>query len=297
MRSNPFAAWLAFALWTFGGSAAAQSVPRPSPADARTAAWAGVLDVRLPGDPPSRTARVAVHVPAGLDPRERFHVVAFFHGWGQCAARFVSDEPVDGRHCARGGEGEGGATLHDRAGTRSILIAPQVHSGRDVGLLRPDGFRTLLARLLRGEVGARLGGPRTLDDVEGVVLMAHSRGALTVDRVLAVGGVADKVSALVFFDGVMGSHAPHVRWLEEAPERRLGAVTGEVTRAVRHGLAITRAWEARHPGEASFRVDPFEDALRSHRVAVVHSTSPHAVIHREYFLPSLRALGLPPRER
>jgi len=295
MRSRLHAAWLTFALCVYGGGAAAQPLPQPSPTDARSAAWTGVLDVRLPGDSPSRTARVAVHVPEGLDPRERFHVVAFFHGWDQCAARFVSDEPVDGRYCARGGDGEGGATLHDRAGTRSILIAPQVHSGRDVGLLRPNGFRVLLTKLLRGEVGARLGGPRTLDDVEGVVLMAHSRGALTVDRVLAVGGVTDKVNALVFFDGVMGSHAPHLRWLEGAPERRLGAVTGEVTRAVRHGRAITLAWEARHPGETSFRVDPFEDALRTHHVAVVHSTSPHAVIHREYFLPSLRALGLPPR--
>jgi hypothetical protein len=113
---------------------------------------------------------------------------------------------------------------------------------------------------------ARLGGPRNLDDVADITIVAHSAGHMPVAAILDRQDLDDKVKNVVLidalYDGRVGAYA---RWLERGigsgDGRKLVAIYGDWGRNPATGRAIASRIEARAKGSTA--VDPPGPLLRS----------------------------------
>lgn len=281
--------------------------PAPdAPAGSTRHAWIAATTLAQPPVPLAEgVAGVVAHVPEGLDAAQPLHLVLFFHGSDQCIAQIAMGGDVVCKPGARPDVGAGLAWRHDDAGTASIFAAPQfaLWGGGTPGRMAESGyFRSFVEELLGRTFAPGLGGPKTLDDLADVTIVAHSAGHIPLAAVLDRGGLDDKVKNVVLLDALYdGTIEPYARWLERGAargdRRKLVAVYGPWGRNAEVGHALAARAEAHAKGSAA--VDPpgaLADAVRSHTVTV--KTWPH-LEHAWMVLlmtsKTLEGLGLPPR--
>jgi hypothetical protein len=257
-----------------------------------------------PVDLPRGVAGVVAHVPAGFDASQPIHLVLFLHGSGQCVAQIALSGGVVCRPGARPITGSGLTRRHDDAATNTVFVAPQfiLWGGGTPGKMADRGyFRSFVEELLRDTLAPALGGPRTLDDLADITIVAHSAGRMPLTAILDRGGLDDKVRNVVLldalYDGRVGTYA---RWLERGltsgDERKLVAIYGDWGRNPATGRAIASRIEAR--AEGSTVIDPpgaIQDAIRTHQVTVAIWNVDHARMLVLTMSKVLEALGLPGR--
>jgi hypothetical protein len=164
--------------------------------------------------PAQRAPGAIVYVPPGLAPGDRLSVVVFVHGWDGCAAAVSSDVSVP---CREGGPRRGSlglVTAFRAAGVRALLVVPQMaferRSSSPGQWSRTGMFRQFLQEVL--DALATKVGSQQVDDIDRVMLAAHSGGYVTALTVLDKGGVpVDQVALFdAFYTGV-----PQVgQWVE-----------------------------------------------------------------------------------
>ena len=257
-----------------------------------------------PVDLPKGIAGIVAHVPTGFDATQPIHLVLFLHGSGQCVAQVALSGDVVCRPGARPIAGAGLIRRHDDAATNTVFVAPQfiLWGGGTPGKMADRGyFRSFVEELLRDTLAPALGGPRTLDDLADITIVAHSAGRMPLIAILDRGGLDDKVKNVVLldalYDGRVGTYA---RWLERGmaagSERKLVAIYGDWGRNPAAGRAIASRIEDRAGG--STVVDPpgaIEDAIRTHQVTVAIWNVDHARMLLLTMSKVLEALGLPGR--
>jgi hypothetical protein len=257
-----------------------------------------------PVDLPKGVAGVVAHVPAGFDAGGPIHLVLFFHGSSQCVAQIALSGDVVCRPGARAIAGSGLVQRHDDAATNTVFVAPQfiLWGGGTPGKMADRGyFRSFVEELLRDTLAPALGGPRTLDDLADITIVAHSAGRMPLKAILDRGDLDDKVKNVVLldalYDGRVGTYA---RWLERGmaagDDRKLVAIYGDWGRNPATGRAIASRIEGRAPG--STVVDPpgaIEDAIRTHQVTVAIWNVDHVRMLVLTMSKVLEALGLPSR--
>jgi hypothetical protein len=273
---------------------------------ARRAAWTAATTLAQPPVPLAEgVAGVVAHVPEGLDASQPLHLVLFFHGSDQCIVQIAMGGDVVCKPGARGDVGAGLAWRHDDAGTNSIFAAPQfaLWGGGTAGRMAERGyFRTFVEELLRDTFAPGLGGPKTLDDLADITIVAHSAGHIPLAALLERGDLDDKIRNVVLLDALYdGMVDPYWHWLDrgfaKGQPRKLVAVYGPWGRNAEVGRTLAARAEARSRDSSS--VDPpgaLPDAVRTHAVTV--KTWPH-LEHAWMVLlmtsKTLEGLGFPPR--
>jgi len=157
--------------------------------------------------PSSGHPSVAVHVPAGYDACASQGAIVYFHGFDNCVLNTIG--AVDGA-CTPGGATR---TAHhlieqlDAAHVNAMLIAVEVaydQASGSTGTLANDGsLALLLNELFDDHLGAMLGRPTTLADLDRVVLASHSGGYTAVADALDHGGLTS-VREVMLLDSLYG---------------------------------------------------------------------------------------------
>ncbi len=228
------------------------------------------------------------------------HAVVFFHAATVCAAECVWAGAYDRRLCHRSSgptEGWAFSALHDLAHTNTVLVVPQLHSGRDSALGRSGGFTTMLDAVAR-HVSAHLDPAAPPLRFAGTVLAAHSLGGRTLQRVLAFPDVAHDVRAVLLYDSLADRPEVLLSWWQ-APSpgapRRLLTLHAGVRAAATLAQGLVAATRHRPPGTLVTRIGDLTRDLREHPMVAAPSRMPHEPIAAFYFTKSLAALGLPTR--
>lgn len=200
------------------GLAVVLALGRSGTAFAEPSGWTAPLDLSHEAFVvPQGVADAVVHVPEGFDPQPPLHVVVLLHGWSCCAASFVGTTPCGPRDPAT--RGWGVARHHDRAGTNTVLVAPQLALlARDSspGRFGERGFfRDWLREIVDGPLARRLG---TAPAVGEITLVAHSAGYQTALAILDRGEAP--VTGVVLLDALYSGTERFVAWLAESPARR-----------------------------------------------------------------------------
>ena len=250
-------------------------------------------------------ANVVAHVPEGFDPRPPLHLVLFFHGSDQCFPQITLGGEVVCKPGTAPIVGAGLAWKHDDAGTSTLFAAPQfaLWGGGTAGRMAEHGyFRGFVEELLRDTFAPGLGGPKSLDDLEDVTIIAHSAGHLPLAALLDRGDLDDKVRNVVLVDAAYdGTIDPYLRWLDrgwsaERP-RKLVAVHGGWGTNDAVGRALASHAEAHARGSAV--VNPpgsLADAVRTHDVTVKQwQHVEHAWMIILTLAKTIEGLGLPER--
>jgi hypothetical protein len=162
-------------------------------------------------------------------------------------------------------------------------------------------FRSFVEELLGDTLAPGLGGPRTLDDVADITIVAHSAGHMPLAAILDRQDLDDKVKNVVLLDALYdGRVGTYVRWLERGiasgDHRKLVAIYGEWGRNPATGRAIASLIEARAKGSAIVDpTGPLKDAIRTHQVTVAKWNVNHARMAVLTMSKVLEALDLPGR--
>ena len=226
------------------------------------------------------------HLPAGFDATQPIHLVLFLHGSGQCVAQLALSGDVVCRPGARPREGRGLAWRHDDAATNTVFVAPQflLWGGGTPGKMADRGyFRSFVEELLRDTLAPGLGGPRTLDDVADITIVAHSAGHMPLSAILDRQDLDDKVKNVVLLDALYdGRVGTYVRWLERGiasgNHRKLVAIYGDWGRNPATGSGDRLTNRGARPREARWSDPPgaLQDAIRAHQVTVATWNVDHA---------------------
>lgn len=247
---------------------------------------------------------VVVHAPPGFDPARPLHVVMVFHGLNSRPAWLVAAGPL-APLTGETGSGWALSTRHDRAGVNALLIAPQLAPRGAAGFAgafqRPGFLREFLQELLSETLVPRLGGRRTVDDIEGLTLVGSSGGGPVIGTLLARSDLADRVRAVVLDDGLYGAEGAFAAWMQrstpEAP-RRFVCLTSNDDADMRRradGLA------ARLRGQgAAVAVQPegaLADAVRAHGAVFMTAACGHGGLIGATYDKVVAALGIGARER
>ncbi len=290
---------------THAAAAAALPVEQEPPAPETKTAWtaATTLD-NPPVDLPKGVAGVVAHLPAGFDPTEPIHLVIFLHGAYQCVTQIALSGNVVCKPGTRPRAGQGIIWRHDDAGTNTVFVAPQflLWGGGTPGKMAERGyFRSFVEELLRDTLAPGLRGPRTLDDLADITLVAHSAGHMPLAAILDRQDLDDKIKNVVLLDALYdGRYGPYTRWLERdiaSGDRKFVAIYGDWGRNPATGRAIAARMEGRAKG--STIVDPagsIQDAIRSHQVTVAIWNLKHAKMLGLTLSKVLAGLGLPERQ-
>lgn len=310
-------------LWAGCGSEPERAVRAPGPPVA-TAAEAGAVsgagaeavavgeEPRVLGEVVTVEARVSapphpvpdgaphavVHLPAELRLDRPLPLVVFLHGWNGCARVLASSGEV--RCLERGSRRTGWGLIEEHAAgwPDAVFVVPQLawlaRTGRPGRFGSEGAFAAYVAELLRGPLAEPLGGPRSLDDVGDVTLVAHSAGYETAMALVEHGGV--DIDHVVLFDALYDDGRRFARWVLEDGDRRLVALfatRGEPRHHTRLLVDFVRA-EAGEQAAAIVPLEELPNALRTHRMVAAETTTPHGAIPRRHLAEILRALRSAP---
>jgi hypothetical protein len=287
-------------------SSSAAAAPEASSPLSLRPAWTVATTLAHPPVPLAKgVAGVVAHVPEGLDASQPLHLVLFFHGSDQCVAQIAMAGDIVCRPDVRPDVGAGLAWRHDDAGTGSIFAAPQftLWGGGTAGRMGEAGyFRSLVEELLHDTFAPGLGGPRTLDDLADITIVAHSAGHVPLAALLERGDLDDKVKNVILLDATYdGMVDPYARWLERGlangNPRKLVVIHGRWGSNAGVGRILAGRAEAHARGSSVIDPPgPLADAVRTHTVTV--KGWPHLQHAWLLFLTmskALEGLGLPPR--
>jgi hypothetical protein len=235
------------------------------------------------------------HVPAGIDASQPIALVILLHGYSGCTRVLASDAP-DARCRPRDPpeQGFGWAAAHEAAGTRSILLIPQLAWRARDGSPGRFGIAGEAARFVDEALGAlapQLGGTPT---VSSITIAAHSAGFETTLAILRHGGL--EVRNVVLFDALYSGVPSFLDWVaagtDAAPRTLVSLATGGRTWTRTEGLAR----DARRRATV-LRADAWPATLPSapRIVATAHVHIPHHDVPVRTLADTLRALGLPVR--
>lgn len=274
-----------------------------APARAEPGAWTAPLELAHAAfEVPAGVADAVVHVPEGFDARPPLHVVVLLHGWSCCAASFVGTTPCGPRDPAATGWDVG--RHHDRAGTNTVLVAPQLalleRDSSPGRFAEPGFFRSWLGEILEGPLSRRLGARLAPSDLGTVTLVAHSAGYQTALAILERGGLP--VTNVVLLDALYSGTERFVAWLgasarQGAPARHLVSVHTRLRSTSRQSALLARLARARL-GRASVATSPIaalRRAVATHAAVVAETPFGHGEVPARHLAEILGALGLPPR--
>ncbi len=286
-------------------AAVAVPIEREAAAVEPKPAWTATTTLAHPPvDLPKGVAGVVAHLPAGFDATEPIHLVLFLHGADQCVARVALSGDVVCMPGWRPRKGWELAARHDDAATNTAFVAPQflLWGGGSAGKMADRGyFRSFVEELLSDTLAPGLGGPRTLDDVADITIVAHSAGHMPLAAILDRQDLDDKVKNVVLLDALYdGRVGTYVRWLERGiasgDHRKLVAIYGEWGRNPATGRAIASLIEARAKGSSVVDpTGPLQDAIRTHQVTIAKWNVNHARMAVLTMSKVLEALDLPGR--
>lgn len=161
---------------------------------------------------------VAVHVPPGFDGTRKPGVVVYFHGWLGCAAAALGDDDTP---CSEGGDPHraGGLSAQvDAANVNALLLAVELRVDRSTGepgrMAMPAGLRRLLRELFAEHLSGPLGCAIDVDELDRVVVIAHSGGYQAAASVLELGDVP-QITEVDLLDALYGADEVFAAWLRD----------------------------------------------------------------------------------
>lgn len=256
--------------------------------------------------PPANHPSVVAVVPHGFHATKPLPVVIWLHGLGNCALNVVRDDDSECTPGAGTRTSFGLATTLGASRRNALLIVPEIgfdSASDDPGSLAvPGGLRALLAETLHDL--KPIVGPLTVDDLDPIILAAHSAAWRASSAILEAGDV--RVTELWELDSLFGGIPDFVGWIRMdlssfvgvPPERRFVTVYTDLTDANSINLAETA--EIDWLPDAGAVLDDRgtdqvpDDALR---VGVVFKRSEleHSELARVWWRPLLVTSRLPPR--
>jgi hypothetical protein len=243
------------------------------------------------------------HVPLGVDATQPLAVVIFLHGYTGCVEVLASDAPdARCRPRDRSTEGWGLVAAHERAGTRTIFLMPQLAFMERSGHAGRFGRTGEAARFVEealAQLTPLLGRPVALRDVASVTLLAHSAAFETTIAIVRHGGLDAQLRHVVLFDALYGGREVFLEWVAHAsassPRTLVSFATGARTLAQQRQLYATahRRWP-----DATFDEPDFASPLPAGAPRLVVTRRAHVAhsdVPARYLAETLRALGLPMR--
>jgi pimeloyl-ACP methyl ester carboxylesterase len=265
------------------------------------------LSLEHASHPVKNAPTVVVHAPSQFDTTSPLQLVVYLHGWNGCAAvieatGLVACRPEKTSEKAHRGWGLG--ERHDRANTNTLFVVPQLaFSARDgsPGRFAEKGFfRGFLDELLSEGLGEKLGGTRSIEDVERVTLVAHSAGFKTALAIMRQADAEELVREVVLFDALYAAPAVFAQWVAKAPEGQARKVVSLYTakgRTYQFSQLLAR-YAVEHLGEDTVALEPagaLDEAIRGHSVVIDRSPVGHGSVPARHLAEVLRALDLRPR--
>jgi pimeloyl-ACP methyl ester carboxylesterase len=243
-----------------------------------------------------------VHAPDGFDPKPPLNLVVFLHGFNGCVEVVAASGSARCRPGEPERDGYGVVRHHDRAGTNTLLVIPQLafmrRDGKPGCFGRPGCFRRFLQELLGETLASELGGARSLHDLGSVTLVAHSAGYKSALAILQRGEITPSVRGVVLLDALYGEAEDYARWLAgTGPDVRFISFyldNGKTYAGSRTLLKLAR----RTLGAAQVaQLDAaeFPEHVAPRRLIIAEGHVPHRQMPEGYLTTALRALDLPQR--
>jgi len=235
------------------------------------------------------------HVPEGVDVHGPVALVILLHGYSGCT-RVLASDATDAR-CRprdRPEPGFGWVAAHEAAGTRSVLLIPQLAWRARQG--SPGRFTIAgeAARMVDESLAAlasTLGGTLTHETVDSITIAAHSAAFETTLAIVRHGGLS--VRNVVLFDALYAGGSSFLDWVgagTDAEPRTLislatGGRTWTLTQELLRGATVIAAetWPTTLPDS------------EARRVIGAQVRVPHHDVPSRYLAETLRGLGLPTR--
>ncbi|MCL2447699.1 MAG: hypothetical protein FWD17_01995 [Polyangiaceae bacterium] len=169
----------------------------------------------FPGSP---NPDVELHIPAGFDATRHPGIVVYFHGWMGCAAAALAPKETP---CRAGGEPRrpsGIAMQADAAGVNAAVVAVELRADMPTGepgqLAMPGALRRLLNDVLSQGIAPATGCPVDIEQVDRVVVIAHSGGYQAAAAAIAAGDVP-QIREVVLLDALYGADEVFGRWVRD----------------------------------------------------------------------------------
>jgi hypothetical protein len=262
----------------------------------RAAATEQLIEARLssPPHPPGDAPDVIVHVPSHFDASHPFDVVVFLHGFSSCARAIVASGAAA---CSAGGEvqrGYGLAAAHERAHTNTLLVVPQLaflaRRADAPRFARAGGFDAMLTELLRGPLREVSGAERTIEQLHGVTLIAHSAGYRASADILSDARRRANVTQLVLLDALYACWDLFADWARAERSRRIVSLFTHDPKTTLGNRRLASALGS--------RIEVRDFAQLEQRLARAGSVStrvsaPHALLPERYLEALLRRLFPP----
>ena len=179
------------------------------------------FELRSGAFPGSGHPDVAVHVPQGFDATRRPGLVLYFHGWNGCVIASLGDDDVpctaglDPRHAS------GLSAQIDEARINALLVAVELRvdaaSGDAGQLILHGGLRDLLRELFAERLAPILGCVLETDELDRVVVVAHSGGYQAAASAVRYGEIP-QISEVDLLDAFYGANDVFADWAIQAIE-------------------------------------------------------------------------------
>jgi hypothetical protein len=238
-----------------------------------------------PGDAPD----VVAHVSPAVGAEGPLELVVFLHGFDCCARSLLSPVPVPCRTGEPPHRAWDLAGIHERSGSRSVLVVPQLaYRARDAHHHRfaaRGSFDRMATELL-----ARLG-RHSLAEVKSVTLVAHSGGYGAVVPILRDETRQLKVETVVMLDALYAGWDVLADWFRTTPGARLLSLHTAQKQTVHGNEQLAALLREHHPKRA---LDgPLDAAVAASPLLIARVKTAHGAIPGAHLADILRGLSRP----